>query len=113
MYKTKSKLDDLVEMNKDLDLAYVKNRSRRNMMTWYNIIQYYVPNNRWMMPMLNLMSGGPWEMVKVQFQEKMQKHLATHKRDEATYRRHLSAFKKAFSDFISRNPNNIKPSSPI
>ncbi len=73
------------------------------MMTWCNIIQYCVPNNRWMMPMLNLRSGGPWEMVKVQFQEKMLKILATHKRDEATYRRHLFAFKKAFLDFISRS----------
>jgi hypothetical protein len=27
MYKTKSKLDDLVETNKDLDPTYVKNKS--------------------------------------------------------------------------------------
>jgi hypothetical protein len=64
MYKTKSKLDDLVETNKDLDPTYVKNKSQRNMMNWYNIIQYYVPNNKWMTPMLNLMIGGPWEMVE-------------------------------------------------
>ncbi len=67
MYKTKSKLDDLVETNKILDLAYVENISWRNMMTQYYIIQYCVPNNKWMMPMLNLMSGGPWEMVEAQF----------------------------------------------
>ncbi len=66
-----------------------------------------------MMPMLSLMSGGPWEMVKAQFQKKMLKILATHKKDEATYRIHLFTFKKAFLDFISCNPNNIGPSSPI
>jgi hypothetical protein len=63
--------------------------------------------------MLSLMSGGPWEMVKIQFQKEMLKILAKHKRYEATYRRQLSAFKKAFLDFISCNPNNIRPSSPI
>jgi hypothetical protein len=24
-------------------------------------IQYYVPNNKWMMPMWSLMSGGSWQ----------------------------------------------------
>ncbi len=34
------------------------------------------------MPMLSLMSGGPWEMVETQFQKEMLKNLAAHKRDE-------------------------------
>jgi hypothetical protein len=56
MHKTKLKLDDLLERNKDLELAYVKTDWRK-MMISYIIIQYCVPNNRWMMPMLSLMSG--------------------------------------------------------
>jgi hypothetical protein len=27
-------------------------------MIWYSIILYYIPNNKWKIPMLNLMSGG-------------------------------------------------------
>ncbi len=57
MFKTKSKLDNLVEKNKDLNLTYVNNKLE-NMMSWYNIIQYCIPNNTWMIPMLNLMTSG-------------------------------------------------------
>ncbi len=60
------------------------------------------PNEWW--PMGDGRSSIPKKDVEI---------LATHKRDEATYIIHLFAFKKAFLDFISCNPNNIKPSSPI
>jgi hypothetical protein len=39
--------------------------------------------------------------------------LAAHRRDEITYTRHISAIKKAFLDFIYRNPNSLEPSNPI
>jgi hypothetical protein len=41
----------------------------------------------------------------------MHKNLATHKRDEVAYKRHLSTFKKAFPNFIYRSLNNIGLSS--
>jgi hypothetical protein len=28
------------------------------MMNWYNIIPYYIPNNRWTIPKLNMMEVG-------------------------------------------------------
>ncbi len=43
----------------------------------------------------------------------MQKNLAAHKKDEETYKRHLSSFKKTFPTFIYRSPNNSKPFNPI
>jgi hypothetical protein len=43
----------------------------------------------------------------------MLKNLVAHRRDEATCRRHLSTFKKAFPNFIYCNLDSIKPSSPI
>ncbi len=43
----------------------------------------------------------------------MQKNLATHKRGEATYRKHLSAFKKTFPYFIYCTPNSTRPSSLV
>ncbi len=53
------------------------------------------------------------ELAKAQFQEEIQKNLAAHRRDEITYTRHISAIKKAFLDFIYRNPNSLEPSNPI
>jgi hypothetical protein len=60
MVKTKSKLDDLVEKNKDLDPTYVNNilEEYDEFIQYYSILRI---NNRWMMPMLNLiMNGGSW-----------------------------------------------------
>jgi hypothetical protein len=37
-----------------------------------------------------------WEVAKVQFKEEMYKNLATHKKDEDMYRRHLSTLKRFF-----------------
>lgn len=36
-----------------------------------------------------------------------------HRRDEDTYKQHLSAFKKTFPDFIYQSPNSLEPSSSI
>jgi hypothetical protein len=33
----------------------------RNMMIWYNINPYYIPNIRWKIPMLSSMNGGSWQ----------------------------------------------------
>jgi len=41
------------------------------------------------------------------------KNLAMHRRDEDTYKQHLSAFKKTFPDFIYQSPNSLEPSSSI
>jgi hypothetical protein len=45
-----------------------------------------------------------WELVKVQFKEEIYKNLATHKKDEDRYKRHLFAFKKAFPNFKYNSP---------
>jgi hypothetical protein len=37
---------------------YMSITNWKNMISWYNIIPYYVPNNRWTIWMLNLMNGG-------------------------------------------------------
>jgi hypothetical protein len=58
----------------------------KNRMTWYNIIQYCVPNNRWMMFMLSLMSGESW--WKLNSNKRCKKKLVMHRRDEAAYKRH-------------------------
>jgi len=39
--------------------------------------------------------------------------LAAHRRDKATYRRHLSTFKKAFPNFIYCSSDSTKPFSPV
>jgi hypothetical protein len=43
----------------------------------------------------------------------MKKNSVAHRRDEGTYKRHLSTFKKVFLDFIYRSPNSTKLSNPI
>jgi hypothetical protein len=43
----------------------------------------------------------------------MQKNLVAHKRDEATYRKHLFAFKKAFPYFIYCTPDSRRPSNLV
>jgi hypothetical protein len=43
----------------------------------------------------------------------MHKKLATHKRDEVAYRRHLFTFKKTFPNFIYHILNNIRSSNLI
>ncbi len=54
-----------------------------------------------------------WELVEAQFQEEMQKNLVAHKKDEATYRRHIIAFKKAILDFIYQSLDSIGLFSPL
>jgi hypothetical protein len=58
MHKTKAKLNDLLERNKDLDPSHVKKRLEEYEDLVYSM--YCIPNNRWMMPMLSLMSDGSW-----------------------------------------------------
>ncbi len=54
-----------------------------------------------------------WELAKAWFQEKMQKILAAHRKDEVAYKKHLSSFKKDFPNFIYCCPNNIELSSLV
>jgi len=64
-----------------------------------------------MMPMLNLMNGGTWH--KLGSKKKCKKTLVAHRRDKATYRRHLSTFKKAFPNFIYCSSDSTKPFNPV
>lgn len=61
MHKTKAKLNDLLERNKDLDPSHVKKRLEEYEDLVYSM--YCIPNNRWMMPMLSLMSDGSWQKL--------------------------------------------------
>ncbi len=38
--------------------------------------------------------------------------MATHRKDEDGYKRHMYAFKKAFLDFMYKSLNSLEPSSP-
>ncbi len=102
MWKTKTKLDDLLERYKYLDHVCANNRLEE----YENLVYYYstshtkqhMENSRWMVP---------------HFKKEMQKHLAAHMRDEKGYRKHLFTFKKTFPDFMYRSPDNSKPFNPI
>jgi hypothetical protein len=59
--KSKSNFDDLLERNKDLDLTYIKNKLEEYD-DLVHIIQYCIPNNKWMMPML--MNGRCWKKLR-------------------------------------------------
>ncbi len=76
------------------------------MMTWYSIIQYCVPNNKWMMPMLNLMSGGSWH--KVSSKMKCKKNWFRIERMKPPIEDIYLPSKKPF-----QFSNNTKPSSPL
>jgi hypothetical protein len=52
-------------------------------------------------------------MAKMQFKEKMIKNLATHKKDEDRYRRHLSMFKNALSNFMYKDPYSLEPFNQV
>ncbi len=61
----------------------------------------------------NVKPNGWWELARVQFQEEMKKNSVAHRRDEATYRRHLFAFKKVILDFIYRSLDSMTLFNPI
>jgi hypothetical protein len=61
MLKTKSKLDDLVEKNKDLDLAYVNNRLEK----YDELVQYYsILHTKQHMDDTNVELNEWWELEK-------------------------------------------------
>ncbi len=65
MLRTKTKLDDLLERHKDIDLVYVNNTLKE----YDDHVQYYsnyTPNNRWKIPMSNRMNGGNWQKHKLE-----------------------------------------------
>ncbi len=68
-----------MEKNKDLDLAYVN-----NILEKYNdLVQYYsILRTTQQMNDANAKFNEWWELAEVQFQEKMQKYLDAHKKDE-------------------------------
>lgn len=43
----------------------------------------------------------------------MQKNLVAHRKDEETYKRHLSTFNEAFPTFIYHTPDSSEPFHPI
>ncbi len=61
----------------------------------------------------NVESYEWWEMAKMQFKEKMIKNLATWMKDEDRYRRHLSVFMKAFSNFMQKDPGSLEPFNQV
>jgi hypothetical protein len=62
MLKTKSKLDDLVEKNKDLDLAYVNNRLEK----YDELVQYYsIVHTKQHRDDTNVELNEWWELTKV------------------------------------------------
>jgi hypothetical protein len=86
-----------MERNKDLDLAYVKNRLEK----YDDLVQYYsILCTKQQMDDATMKPNDWWQLARVQFQKEMKKNSVAHRRDEATYRRHLFAFKKVFLDFI-------------
>jgi hypothetical protein len=54
MLNTNTKFDDLLQKYKDMDLQYVNNRLEE----YDELVQYYMPNIKWKIPMLNRMNGG-------------------------------------------------------
>ncbi len=68
MHKTRSKLDDLMERGKDLDATYVKNKLEE----YDDLVQYYsILHTKQYMDYANAKLDEWWELVEVQFQEKM------------------------------------------
>jgi hypothetical protein len=60
--------------------------------------------------MLSLMNGGVWQ--KLSSTRRCRKSLVAHKKDEATYKRHLSTFNKAFLKKIYHSPYSSKLFNP-
>jgi hypothetical protein len=66
----------------------------KNITIWCSIIQYFAPNNRWKD---SNVERNEWrELAKAQFKEKMQKNLATLRKDEKGYKKHLSVSRRLF-----------------
>jgi hypothetical protein len=62
MVKTKSKLDDLVEKNKDLDLTYVNNKLEE----YNDLVQYYsMLHIKQQMDDVNAELDEWWELIEV------------------------------------------------
>ncbi len=62
MVKTKSKLDDLVEKNKDLDLAYDNNKLEE----YNHLVQYYsILHIKQQMDDVNAEFDEWWELIEV------------------------------------------------
>jgi hypothetical protein len=62
MVKTKSKFDDLVEKNKDLDLAYVNNKLEE----YNDLVQYYsILHTKQQMDDANVELDKWWEFIEV------------------------------------------------
>jgi hypothetical protein len=62
MVKTKSKLDDLVEKNKDLDLAYANNKLEE----YNHLVQYYsILHIKQQMDDVNAEFDERWELIEV------------------------------------------------
>jgi hypothetical protein len=80
------------------------------MMSWYNIIPYYIPNNKWTIPMLNMMSSESWQSPNSR--RKCRKS-CLHKKGMRKHIEHLYAFKKTFPTFIYYGPNILNPSKLI
>jgi hypothetical protein len=109
MLKTKTKLDDLLEKYKDLNLVYVSNKLEE----YGNLVHYYfILHTKQQMEYSNA-KLDEWWLVEVQFKEEMYKNLVAHKKDEFKYKRHLFAFKKAFPNFMYKNSNNLELSNPV
>lgn len=68
MFKTKSKLDNLVEKNKDLNLTYVNNKLEK----YDELVQYYsILHTKQHMDDTNAEFNDQWELAKFEFQEEM------------------------------------------
>jgi hypothetical protein len=93
MLKIQTKLDDLLKKYKDLNHAHVTNKLEE----YDDLVQYYsIIHTKQQMEDSNTKFNEWWEVAKVQFKEEMYKNLATHKKDEDMYRRHLSTLKRFF-----------------
>ncbi len=110
MIKTKKKLEDLLEKNKDQDPMHVNNKLEK----YDELVQYYsILRTKQQIENYNVELNEWWELVETQFKEEMQKKLVAHRKDEEACKRYLSAFKKAFPSFIYHSPNNLKPSNLV
>ncbi len=72
---------------------YVSNRLEE----YDELVEYYfILHTKQQMEDSNTKLDEWWEVTKRQFKEKMYKNLATHRKDEDMYGRHLSTFKNIF-----------------
>jgi hypothetical protein len=110
MLKTKTKLDDLLEKYKDLNLVYVSNKLEE----YGNLVHYYsILHTKQQMEYSNGKLDKWWELAEVQFKEEMYKNFITHKKDKFKYKRHFFAFKKAVPNFMYKNSNSLELFNPI